>query len=85
MVRATYLIASASNEEKWSSVTNGRTLILIVSHENYLSDMRTRLIFETLVLSERDIIAGVQFAIQSAFVRFKCKRRRVLVKRGVSL
>lgn len=41
MVRATYLIASASNEEKWSSgVTNGQTLILIVSHEIYLSDTR---------------------------------------------
>lgn len=52
MIRATYLIALASNEEKWSSVTNGRTLILIVSHEIYLSDMRTYLIFETLVLSE---------------------------------
>lgn len=42
MVRATYLIASASNEEKWNSgVTNGRTLIPIVSREIYLSDLRT--------------------------------------------
>lgn len=48
MVRATYLIASASNEEKWSSVTNGRTLILIVSHEIYLSDTRVHFIFEIL-------------------------------------
>lgn len=83
MVRVTYLIASASNKEKWSSVTNGRTLILIVSHEIYLSDMRTCLIFEILVLPERRIIVGVQFAIQSAFVRFKCKRQRVLVKKKV--
>lgn len=36
------------NEEKWSSVTNGRTLILIVFREIYLSDTRVRLIFETL-------------------------------------
>jgi len=84
MVRATYLITPASNEEKWSSVTNGRTLILIVPHEIYLSDTRACLIFETLALPDRGMIVGVQFAIPSVSVRFKCKQRRVLIKKEES-
>lgn len=85
MVRATYLIASASNEEKWSNVTNGRTLILIVSYEIYLSDMSHVLVlFSKLSCCQNvGIIVGVQFAIQSVSMWFKCKRRRVLVKKGV--
>ena len=61
-------------EEKWSSVTNGRTLILIVSYKIYLSDMRRACFsFETPLLPERGIIVGVQFVIQSISVWFKCK------------
>lgn len=47
------LIATASNGEKWSSVTNGRTLILIVPREIYLSNRRARLIFETSNVRQR--------------------------------
>jgi len=72
MARATYLIASASKEEKWSSVTNGRTLILIVSFSLSFSLSFSRGIlfighacrFRNSVLSAWRIIAGA-FAIQS--------------------
>lgn len=54
-VRATYLIASASNEEKWSSgVTNGRTLILIVSLWD-LFIRHTRASFSRLLFSGRGV------------------------------
>lgn len=45
------------NEEKWSGVTNGRTLILIVSHGDlFIGHERARLIFETLALHNRRCI-----------------------------
>lgn len=72
MVRATYLIASASNEEKWNSgVTNGRTLIPIVSHEIYLSDTRAPH-FRDSRAAGATYNCRLEFAIQSVSVRFKC-------------